>query len=313
MSGIAAVLHLDGSSVPLREVDSVANALTPYGPDRQKTLARGNAAFVFALHTLSPEDVFEQQPILHVDRLVMLFDGRIDNRSELGEALGISGSNLISMPDSQIALCLFDRWGERAFERILGPFAIIVMDLQTGSLICARDHMGLRVLHYHRSANRFAVATAPDALFPLSWVPRILNRDKVGDTLVNRGLNGETTYYQEIYRILPGCIIRVSGASFSKEQFWDPERIADVRFKTEAEYVEAFQERLDNAVKASLRSRGSQCATITGGLDLSSIAVIAADMLATSGKKLNTFTAVPEAGFVRPELRGGYFDELLRS
>ena len=166
--------------------------------------------------------------------------------------LGIAASELHSMPDSLIALRLFDRWGERAFERILGDFAIIVMDLQDGRLICARDHMGLRVLHYHRSAKRFAVATAPEALFALSWVPRILNKDKVGDTLVHRGLNGETTYYQEIYRVLPGCIVRVRGANFSKDRFWDPENIADVRFKSDHEYVEAFQERLDAAVKARL-------------------------------------------------------------
>ena len=63
------------------------------------------------------------------------------------------------------------------------------------------------------------------------------------------------------------------------------------------------------AVKARLRSRRAPCATITGGLDSSSIAVIAADMLAASGNRLNTFTAVPEAGFIREEIRGRYFDE----
>lgn len=287
----------------------MANVLKPYGPDRQKILVRGNAAFVFCLHQLTPEDVFESQPLVLANRFVMLFDGRIDNRSELSVALGMAGPELRSIPDSLIALRMFDRWGERAFERILGDFAIIVMDLQDERMICARDHMGLRVLHYHRSATRFAVATAPEALFALSWVPRILNKDKVGDTLINRGLNGETTYYQEINRVLPGCIVRVRGASFSKERFWDPENIADVRFKTDAEYVEAFQERLDGAVKARMRSFRPPCATITGGLDSSSIAVIAADMLAASGKKLNTFTAVPEAGFFRQEIRGGYFDE----
>ena len=309
MSGIAAVLNLDGSAVPQSEVERMANVLKPYGPDRQKILARGNAAFVFCLHQLTPEDLFERQPLLFANRFVMLFDGRIDNRSELGEALGIAASELHSMPDSMIALRLFDRWGERAFERIVGVFAIIVMDLQDGRLICARDHMGLRVLHYHRSAERFAVATAPEALFALSWVPRILNKDKVADALVQRGLNGETTYYQEIFRVLPGSIVRVRGASFSKDRFWDPENIADVRFKSDHEYVEAFQERLDDAVKASLRSRRPPCATITGGLDSSSIAVIAADMLAANGKKLNTFTAVPEAGFIKEEMRGRYFDE----
>ena len=83
MSGIAAVLNLDGSAVPQSEVERMANVLKPYGPDRQKTLVRGNAAFVFCLHHLTPEDLFERQPLLFANRFVMLFDGRIDNRSEL--------------------------------------------------------------------------------------------------------------------------------------------------------------------------------------------------------------------------------------
>jgi asparagine synthase (glutamine-hydrolysing) len=37
--------------------------------------------------------------------------------------------------------------------------------------------------------------------------------------------------------------------------------------------------------------------------------VIAADMLAVEGKQLNTFTAVPEPGFIKEETRGLYFDE----
>ena len=239
----------------------------------------------------------------------MLFDGRIDNRSELGKILGISTSELNSMPDSMIALRLFDRWGERAFERIVGVFAIIIMDLQDGRLLCARDHMGLRVLHYHRSAGRFAVATVPEALFALSWVPRILNKEKLADTLVWRGINDETTYYQDIFRVLPGSTIHVCGQTFSKHQFWDPEGIADVRFTNDDDYVEAFRERLDEAVRAHLRSCRPPCAQITGGLNSSSIAVIAADILAASGNRLNTFTAVPEAKFAREELRGRYFDE----
>jgi asparagine synthase (glutamine-hydrolysing) len=169
--------------------------------------------------------------------------------------------------------------------------------------------MGLRVLHYHLCAKHFAVATNPDVLFALSWVPRALNTDKVADTLVQRGLNGETTYYRDIYRVLPGHVVRVRGKSFSKSCYWDPEGIPDVRFKRDEDYVEAFQERLEAAVKVRLRGCRVPCSMITGGLDSSSISVIAADMLAANGKSLNTFTAVPEDGFVKEELRGVYFDE----
>lgn len=193
MSGIAAILNLDGSPVSPSEVARVANLLKPYGPDRQKTLVRGNAAFVFCLQQLTPEDRFEQQPLVLADRFIMLFDGRIDNRLELGDTLNLAPNDLPLMPDSMIALRLFDRWGDRAFERILGDFAVIVLDLQDRRMLCVRDQMGMRVLHYHLTATRFAVATTPETLFALSWVPRIWSEDKVGDTLVQRGLSGETT------------------------------------------------------------------------------------------------------------------------
>ena len=65
------------------EVARVANVLTPYGPDRQKTLVRS--------------------------RFVMLFDGRIDNRPELGDILNLAANDLHLMPESMIALRLFDR------------------------------------------------------------------------------------------------------------------------------------------------------------------------------------------------------------
>ena len=68
MSGIAAILNLDGSPVSPSEVARVANVLKPYGPDRQKTLVRSNAAFVFCLHQLTPEDLFEQQPLVLANR-----------------------------------------------------------------------------------------------------------------------------------------------------------------------------------------------------------------------------------------------------
>ena len=295
--------------MPRSEVNNLANALKRYGPDRQNILVRNDIAFVFCLHQLTNEDRFEQQPVLLAERFVLLFDGRIDNRSELAGMLGISASELRSLPDSAIVLRLFDRWGELSFERILGVFAVIIMDLRTGEVICARDQMGLRVLHYHRSASHFAVATAPDPLFALSWVPRVLNEDKLADTLVSRGLNGETTYYKGISRVLPGCTIRVGRTKFSKNRFWNPENIADVRFTSDDEYLEAFKERLDQAVSANLRSCRVACATITGGLDSSSIAVVAADILGAKGQKLSTYTAVPEDGFSKQDLRGIYFDE----
>src|SRR5262249_42314743 len=102
MSGIAAIMSLDGSSLHRSDIERVANILKPHGPDRQKILVRGNAAFLFCLLKLTPEDNFESQPLIFANRFVLLFDGRIDNRYELGQSLGISTSELHSTPDSVI-------------------------------------------------------------------------------------------------------------------------------------------------------------------------------------------------------------------
>ena len=64
LSGIAAILTLDGSAVPQYEVERMANALKPYGPYRQKILVRGAAAFIFCLDNLVPEDIHERQPLV---------------------------------------------------------------------------------------------------------------------------------------------------------------------------------------------------------------------------------------------------------
>src|SRR5690349_14525080 len=129
MSGIAAILHLDGSIVPESDIQRVCNVLKRYGPDRQKILIRESAAFAFCLHRFTPEDTSERQPLILANRFVMLFDGRIDNREELGASLALNESELHMLADGTIALRVFERWGERGFERILGDWAVIIMDL----------------------------------------------------------------------------------------------------------------------------------------------------------------------------------------
>jgi asparagine synthase (glutamine-hydrolysing) len=136
-----------------------------------------------------------------------------------------------------------------------------------------------------------------------------LAKEQLADALAGRWLKSETTYYHDIFRVLPGSTVHVCGPTFLKRQFWDPETIGDVRFTNDHDYVEAFKELLHGAVRANLRSCRPPGAMITGGLDSSTIAVVAADILAASGNRLNTFTAVPEAGFARADLPGRYNDE----
>jgi asparagine synthetase B (glutamine-hydrolysing) len=169
-------------------------------------------------------------------------------------------------------------------------FAVIIVDLQTELALRARPHW-LVVLNTicrpddlcgHSSGSTFCVELgAAD-----------LEQGNVCGFLVGR-LKGEDLLSRH-FRVLP--VASFIAAQLFQNVVSGTQKHCRRRFTSDHDYVEAFKERLDEAVRASLRSCGPPCAMITGGLDSSSIAVVAADMLAASGNRLNTFTAVPEAG-----------------
>jgi asparagine synthase (glutamine-hydrolysing) len=63
-------------------------------------------------------------------------------------------------------------------------------------------------------------------------------------------------------------------------QLWDPAAIRPLRYKSDREYEEHFRELLTEAVRAKLRSRHTVFSELSGGLDSSSVVVLADHVLA---------------------------------
>ena len=107
----------------------------------------------------------------------------------------------------------------------------------------------------------------------------------------------------------PGCTVHVRGQQlFQSISSGMLDSIADVKLRNDQDYVEAFKERLDKAVRANLRGCRPPCATITGGLDSSSIAVTAADILAASGNQIEHIHSGAR-GWIRAEDHAAVFVE----
>jgi asparagine synthase (glutamine-hydrolysing) len=103
----------------------------------------------------------------------------------------------------------------------------------------------------------------------------------------------ERTCFEAIRRLPPACVLEVKpdGAG-TPRRYWALDRERTLPPASDEEFTEAFLERFTVAVGRRVRSSGPVGSTLSGGLDSSSIASVAADLLKREGRgQLHTFSA----------------------
>jgi asparagine synthase (glutamine-hydrolysing) len=310
MSGIAGILRFDGKRVERRDLERVANALRPHGPDRSEVLAAGSVGLVHVLMRMTPEDRFEHQPWRGASGAVITADLRLDNRDEVLARLGVASQDGMAWPDSRVLLAAWEKFGDEVWATLRGPFAAAIWDARRGTLTLARDHLGLNVVMYHKTDQTFAFATMPKGLFALPDVPRELNEEKMADFLVLNHADHKTTFYRTIFRVRPAHLMTVTGnGALTERRYWSPADIRPVRLGSDQAYAEGLRACLDRTVRRQMRSAHPIGCFLSGGLDSSSVAALAARALAEQGQRLAAFTQVPREGFAGPVPHGRYGDE----
>jgi asparagine synthase (glutamine-hydrolysing) len=310
MSGIAGLLRFDGEPVSRSELERMANALRAHGPDRSHVAAAGNIGFVHVLMRMTPDDQFDHQPCRGASGAMITADLRLDNRDDMLARIGLLPRQAMSWPDSQVLLSAWETLGDAVWPMLRGPFAVAIWDPRRRRLTLARDHIGLNVVMWHRSDRFFAFATMPNGLFALDSVQRALREEKFADFLVLNHAEHTTTIYKDVFRVAPAHVMRVeSGGAISQHRYWSPRDVRPVRFRSDQDYADGLRERMDVAVRRQMRSAHPIGCLLSGGLDSSSVAVLAARALAEENQRLAAFTGAPRHGFDGPVPPGHYADE----
>src|SRR5262245_46654260 len=310
MSGIAGLLRFDGRTVLRRDLERAASALRQYGPDRAGIIARENIGLVHTIARMTPEDNFDRQPTQGASGSVITADLRIDNRDELLAHIGIARHAAADWPDSRILLVAWEKFGDAVWPLLRGPFAVAIWNPVTRSLTLARDYLGLNVAMWHKAKNFFAFASMPSGLFALDEVPRELCEEKLADFFVLNHADHTTTIYRNVFRVPPACFIRVNvDGGIDQHRYWSAADIKPVRHSSDVAYADGLRECLDKAVRRQMRSIHPVGCLLSGGLDSSSVSVLAARALAERNQRLIAFTGVPRPGFDSAIPDGCYADE----
>jgi len=295
------VVGLDGRPWSEADLAGVMGALAVHGRDGggvwAGTAGRMGVAVAAALRHATPEDFADRQPARSRDgSLVLAGDLRLDNRDELAGVLGLADDP--SVPDSAFVLAGYERWGDAVPDRIIGEFALAIVDRRRGGVLLARDHVGARPLVIHERAGVVAFASNALALTGLDGVGHTLDVQRAAEVLALVFDSGRT-FVEGVRFVAPATALWIDARGARRWTWWkaDPHDIADLG--SPAAHERELRDVFDRAVRARLRSAGPVGAMTSGGLDSSSASATAARLLAPG--RLPTYTSAPPPGWGGPQ------------
>jgi asparagine synthase (glutamine-hydrolysing) len=294
MSGIVGIYYLDGRPVEKSEIQGMLNTISHRGPDGSGIWTDGSMGLGHQMLHTTPESLHEKLPLTNQrGDLTITADARIDNRDELFRALDFNGRPRETIPDSEVILAAYEKWGEQCPEKLLGDFAFAIWDDKKKIIFCARDHFGVKPFYYFRSDKVFTFASEIKSLLCLADVPRRLNEVAIADYLASLAEDKSISFYKGILRLPPGNIMTLNPERILIRDYWalDPSR--HLKLGSDEEYAEAFRDLFREAVHCRLRSAFPVGSMLSGGLDSSSIVCMARQIHSQNGGNgIHTFSAI---------------------
>jgi asparagine synthase (glutamine-hydrolysing) len=217
------------------------------------------------------------QPMLSVGgRRAVAFNGEIYNYKQIRLELEKLGRRFRSTSDTEVLLQALEEWGTSACHRFEGMFAFAYYDEETQSLTLGRDRSGQKPLYFtHLPGGKVAFASELRVLLGVAdnWA---LSRSALEEYLRIGYTWSQGSLVDGIEKVEPGSTLVIEGGSTKRTQYWElPDRNSNP-ISTLEEAAQALEGSLQSAVERALVSDVSVGVLLSGGVDSSLVAALAA-------------------------------------
>ena len=287
--------NFDGQPVSRDYLRKVQTMIAPYGPDDATNYSAKGLEFSYAAFHTTKESCRETQPHISRSGVVLMWDGRLDNRTELIRELGHPLS--CESTDVEIVAGAFARWERSSLARFLGDWAISLWDPKEHTLLLAKDFAGVRHLYYAFEETNVSWSTLLDPLVLLASGRVTLEEEYVAGWLSSLPA-AHLTPYAGIRSVPPASYVLVRNGAATIHDYWNFDPRKQIRYKTDQDYEVRFRSLFDQSVRRRLRSHAPILAELSGGMDSSSIVCTAHLALTgglTVGERLDTISYFDDA------------------
>ena len=292
MCEVAGLLRVDGAAAGAME--AMLAAMADYGAE---SASWSGAGWSLGLRCRSAAQLPPAQADGDPGGLAIVASARLDNRDELGGALGLVPAAASALADRDFILAAYRRWGRECPERLLGDYAFAVWDAGRGLLFCARDHMGTQPFYYAETPRGFAFASALEGVLAAPGVSGELDESVVLTFLTDELVTTSNTFFRAVRKLPPGHSLVVKGGAARLRRWWRPEELPRLPPASDDDYAAQFLHLYRRAVRDRLRGPDPVGVHLSGGLDSSSVAVLAARELRSQGRPAPlAFTRLPVLG-----------------
>jgi asparagine synthase (glutamine-hydrolysing) len=291
-TGLYAIASLDGA---------------PIGPDDLAVLGfadqpapRHLQVEGFALNVVDREEAGRAVHIAERDDIVLVLLGHLDEPADLAGALGMDRAS----PPAELALAALERFGADAPQRMLGEWSLLCWRGQPCELTLLMSQACRDPLYFAMDRGRVAVSAEMRRLARLDWVGKALDPNGLfliwGKARLRRYMTDETPY-RGVLRLMPGTRETFNLAGRRRLCLAPPTVFEPWRGSFD-EAMEAIEAVLRRIVGQHLGRHGRAVSLLSGGLDSSIIAWLAAQER-HDGQILSFLTSVAPDGSGLPDER----------
>jgi len=283
MCGICGIISNNGEVKNALSILAMGEVLQHRGPDFRGHYLAPYGNVIFSHRRLSLVGLDSRSTVITIPKknspqheIALSFNGEIYNFKELKEYFTSQGYKSVSPSDFEVIIFAYQEWGECCVDHLIGEFAFVLFDEETGKKFIARDRTGVRPLFYAYTENEFIFASEPKALLKFPDISNAIDLNSVAEYMLMThsfaagNQDNTSSFFKDIKQFPPAHYAFLENNKLYAKEYWDVPISASLESKTDTSLKQALAKSVKDRVPEEL----PVAVALSGGLDSSVIAAL---------------------------------------